>query len=106
MFFRARSGSPNAGEKAEALIRRMETLSKMDKYDVRPDTITFNTCIKAWCNSVRQDAPLKAEEVLSNLEKNPQYPKRSGGKQDTTSVLRCSEFDASRTRPLTSLYRL
>ncbi|KAL3759692.1 hypothetical protein ACHAWU_010261 [Discostella pseudostelligera] len=78
MLFRARSGSPNAGEKAEALIRRMETLSKRDKYDVRPDTITFNTCIKAWCNSVRPDAPLKAEEVLSTLEKNPQYPKRSG----------------------------
>jgi hypothetical protein len=57
----------------------MEGLAKTDKYDVRPDTITFNTCIKAWCNSDRSDAPFKAEEVLSSLEKNPQYPKRSGG---------------------------
>ena len=80
-MFRARSGSPHAGERAEALLRRMEDLSTVDKYDVRPDTITFNTCIKAWCNSNRPDAPFKAEEVLSALEKIPQYSKRSGGKE-------------------------
>jgi len=75
----ARSGSPDAGEKAEALLRRMEVLSRMDEYDVRPDTISFNTCIKAFCNSKKEDAPYKAEEVLSKLETNPQYPKRNGG---------------------------
>ena len=106
----AMSGSPNAGEKAETLLHRMEVLSRLDEYDVRPDTISFNTCIKgkfterhahsfesysytfilntaylmygyntAWCNSNRPDAPLKAEQVLSKLETNPQYPKRNGG---------------------------
>jgi len=72
----ARSGSPDAGNKAEALLHRMEVLSRMDEYDVRADTISFNTCIKAWCNSGK---PLKAEEVLAKLETNPQYPKRNGG---------------------------
>ena len=75
----ANSGSINAGEQAEALLHRMEVLSRLDEYDVRPDTISFNTCIKAWCNSNRQDAPMKAEQVLSKLEMNPQYPKRAGG---------------------------
>ena len=40
----ARSGSIIAGEKAEAILHRMEAFSRMDKYDVRPDTISFNTC--------------------------------------------------------------
>ena len=43
---RAQSGSPEAGEKSLALLQRMEVLSRMDKYDVRPDTISYNTCIK------------------------------------------------------------
>ncbi|KAL7525356.1 hypothetical protein ACHAXR_000970, partial [Thalassiosira sp. AJA248-18] len=42
----ARSGGPDAGEKAEALLHRMEVVSRMNEYDVRPDTISFNTCIK------------------------------------------------------------
>ena len=76
----ANSGSVNAGDRAEALLHRMEVLSRLDEYDVRPDTISFNTCIKAWCNSSnRPDAPMKAEEVLSKLEMNPNYPKRAGG---------------------------
>ncbi len=44
--FRARSGSLLAGEKAEALLQRMKELSMLPEYDVRPDTISFNTCIK------------------------------------------------------------
>ncbi len=40
----ARSGSKIAGERAEAILHRMEELSTIDIYDVRPDTITFNTC--------------------------------------------------------------
>ena len=42
----ARSGSSIAGEKAESILLRMEELSMMKIYDVRPDTITFNTCSK------------------------------------------------------------
>ena len=78
---RARSGSPDAGEKADALLRKMELLSRMEKYEYRihPDTISFNTCIKAWCNSGLPNSPLKAEEILTKLETNPQYPKRTGG---------------------------
>jgi hypothetical protein len=59
----------------------MEVSSKTDKYDCRihPDTISFNTCIKAWCNSNMPDAPLRAEEILNMLETYPQYPKRGGG---------------------------
>jgi hypothetical protein len=81
MHSRARSGCPDAGEKAEALLRKMELLSRMDKYEfpIHPDTISFNTCIKAWCNSEHPNAPLKAEEILNKLETNPQYPTRSGG---------------------------
>jgi len=74
----ATSGS-NSGERAEALLHRMEVLSRLDEYDVRPDTISFNTCIKAWCNSNRPDCALKAEDVLAKLEKHPEYPKRAGG---------------------------
>ena len=41
---------------------------------------TFNTCIKAWCNSNRPDCALKAEEVLAKLENDIlEYPKRAGG---------------------------
>jgi len=75
----ATSGSANSGERAEALLYRMEVLSRLDEYDVRPDTISFNTCIKAWCNSNRPDCALKAEDVLAKLEKHPEYPKRAGG---------------------------
>jgi translation initiation factor 2B subunit (eIF-2B alpha/beta/delta family) len=46
----ARSGSNVAGERAEAILHRMEALSRVDKYDVRPDTITFNTCSESSCN--------------------------------------------------------
>lgn len=75
----ARTGNVAAGEKAEAILHRMEALSRMSTYDVRPDTITFNTCIKAWCNSGHVDAAFKAEALLSKLEANPQYPKQRGG---------------------------
>ena len=47
----ARSGSNVAGEKAESILLRMETLSEMEIYDVRPDTITFNTCSKLRCGA-------------------------------------------------------
>jgi hypothetical protein len=57
----------------------MEVLARSNKYDVRPDTISFNTCIKAWCSCELPNAPHKAEELLSKLETNPQYPNRSGG---------------------------
>lgn len=46
-YKRANSGSPISGEKAEELLGKMEDYSKIDDHlDVRPDTITFNTCIK------------------------------------------------------------
>jgi len=48
----ARSGSNSAGEKAESILLRMEGLSKIKIYDVRPDTITFNTCSKLYCDVV------------------------------------------------------
>lgn len=48
----ARSGSNVAGEKAESILLRMEALSEMEIYDVRPDTITFNTCSKLQCGAV------------------------------------------------------
>ena len=105
--YRANSGSPISGEKAEELLGKMEVYSRTDDHlDVRPDTITFNTCIKgqsgnscfvectsfpsdilhakhhimlpAWCNSNDVNAPLKAEELLRKLETNPEYPKRNG----------------------------
>lgn len=72
----ASSGSAEAGEKAQALLHRMEGLSRVEKYDIRPDTISYNTCIKAWCNSNLPNSPLIAEQVLSKLETNPQYPNR------------------------------
>jgi hypothetical protein len=74
----ASSGSAEAGEKAQSLLHRMEGLSRVDKYDIRPDTISYNTCIKAWCNSNLPNSPLMAEQVLSKLETNPQYPNRGG----------------------------
>lgn len=46
----ARSGSSIAGERAESILLRMEALSMTEIYDVRPDTITFNTCSK--CSSL------------------------------------------------------
>ena len=56
----ANSGSATAGEKAEELLKKMETYSRLGgHYDVRPDTITFNTCIKGESVSVGRGAPLK-----------------------------------------------
>lgn len=46
MFLRASSGSPLAGEKVDVLLERMKALSMLPEYDVRPDVISFNTCIK------------------------------------------------------------
>ena len=70
------SGSAEAGEKAQALLHRMEGLSRVEKYNIQPDTISYNTCIKAWCNSNLPNSPIMAEQVLSKLETNPQYPNR------------------------------
>ena len=86
----ASSGSAEAGEKAQALLDRMEGLSRVDKYDIRPDTISYNTCIKAWCNSNLPNSPLMAEQVLSKLETNPQYPKR--GNDGDIVIVRPNRF--------------
>ena len=57
----SKSGLPDAGEKAEALLQRMEELG------LKPNTISFNAAISAWANSNDSSAGQRAELLLQKM---------------------------------------
>lgn len=68
----ANSGSSISGEKAEDLLNTMEVYSRLnDHHDIRPDTITFNTCIKGersvCINQSPESAPYLSVIVCMNI---------------------------------------
>jgi len=57
----ARSGEPNAGERAETLLRTMT-----DKSNVQPNARTYTTLIDAWSRSTADDSRARRAHALLN----------------------------------------
>lgn len=65
----ARSKQPNAPEKAEEIVKLMETLAKEKSLrTLKPNVKTFNALIDCWAKSRRTDQGEQAERVLRFLE--------------------------------------
>ena len=63
----AKSGTPDAHLRAEALLLEMKTLTADGWTDMRPNPITFACVMAAWGESRHPDAPQRAEELLEEL---------------------------------------
>ena len=63
----AKSGTPDAHLRAEALLLEMKTLTADGWTDIRPNRVTFSCVIAAWGESGHPDAPQRAEELLEEL---------------------------------------
>ena len=67
------SGEIGNSEKAEQLLNLMEKLyfdkDKPEYNHLKPDSITYNTAIKAWTNSKEDASILKAEKLMERMEK-------------------------------------
>ena len=71
----ARSKTINGPIKAESLIKRMyerhETFVDNGDNEVipaRPDIVSYNSLLNAWCESERTESATKAEDIISFLE--------------------------------------
>jgi hypothetical protein len=65
----ARSGAPNAPEKAEALLRKTQELSKLDGWeDLQATNSTYSAVINTWANSGSEDATYRAEALLDEMK--------------------------------------
>lgn len=64
----AKSGARGAPERAEAILRKMDELSKVDDF-VAPDNISFNTVLHAWARSNSKWAAKRAESILRHMDK-------------------------------------
>ena len=62
----ARSGSPTAGARAEALLRSIDSQSRGDKA-VQPNARTYTTCINAWGQSGDPDKALALLNEMKSL---------------------------------------
>jgi pentatricopeptide repeat protein len=64
----SKSGQPEATQKAEALIQRMQDLAKSwNETSLMPETRSFNSVLIAWVHSKERDAPYRCEEVLQRM---------------------------------------
>lgn len=76
----ARSAAPDAAERAEEILNRMEHLAAtlaaskntstihIRHKDIQPDVITFNSVIHAWANSPHPHASNRCERLLQRME--------------------------------------
>lgn len=66
------SGDIGNADKAEELLNLMEKLyfdkDKPEYNHLKPDSITYNTAIKAWTNSKEDASILKAEKLMEHME--------------------------------------
>lgn len=69
-------------ERAETVLRRMETLCEAGNKDVQPDTIAFNKVILSWANSGTKQAAARAEGILRDMESLYESGKNLAAKPD------------------------
>ena len=65
----AKSGVRGAADRAEAILRKMDQLSKERDTVVRPDNISFNTVLHAWSRSDSKWGAKRAEAILKHMDK-------------------------------------
>jgi hypothetical protein len=66
----AKSGSRNAGERAETLLMEMEKLHEKEGWScvAKPNSYSYATAINAWSKSPSKDAPDRAFEILKRFD--------------------------------------
>ncbi|GKY94447.1 hypothetical protein MPSEU_000410600 [Mayamaea pseudoterrestris] len=65
----ARSKSPDAPLRAEALLTQMEDLHERLGWDCKPTSVAFASVLNCWATSGREEAPLRATAILRHMEK-------------------------------------
>jgi hypothetical protein len=63
----SRKNYKGAANKAERLLKRMETLHEAGRVSFPPDVITYITCMNAFAASKTPDGPIRAEEILDEM---------------------------------------
>ena len=63
----AKSGSPDAPQRAEALVDQMHNLTANGWQNVEPDETTFTNLVSTWANSKESGAAERAEDLLRTL---------------------------------------
>ena len=69
-----KSGSPDAPERAEAILAKMWELS--DLLDTQPDVTSYNSVLECWAKSNRNDSASRSEAVLLHMKKQKIIPDR------------------------------
>lgn len=63
----ANSRHPNAGARAEALIKRMQELNKAGDANVKLDSVSCSSVISAWATSQHPNAGMRGERILRQM---------------------------------------
>jgi pentatricopeptide repeat protein len=64
----SKSGRPEAAQKAEALLQRMQDFAtSWNESSLMPETRSFNSVLIAWARSKERDAPYRCEEILQRM---------------------------------------
>eukprot|EP00531_Pseudo-nitzschia_arenysensis_P000393 CAMPEP_0116125186 /NCGR_PEP_ID=MMETSP0329-20121206/5675_1 /TAXON_ID=697910 /ORGANISM="Pseudo-nitzschia arenysensis, Strain B593" /LENGTH=1008 /DNA_ID=CAMNT_0003619207 /DNA_START=133 /DNA_END=3159 /DNA_ORIENTATION=+ len=67
------SSSPDAPEKADALLRKLIDLYETGKKKIhKPDIVTYTNVMQCWVKSKKSQAPVKAESILRELQRMEQ----------------------------------
>lgn len=64
LFALSKCGTPDAAQRAEALVQKMQTLTANGWDDVRPDAPAYTSLIATWASSKQSGALQRAEELL------------------------------------------
>jgi pentatricopeptide repeat protein len=54
-------------DKAEKLLKRMETLHEAGRISFKPDAVAYTVCVNAFAFSKDRDGPSRAEDLLNEL---------------------------------------
>ncbi|KAL3904389.1 MAG: hypothetical protein SGARI_004940, partial [Bacillariaceae sp.] len=63
----AKSGNIESGERAEIILREMETLSKAGDKDVKPNILSYNRVLNAWANSRNPTAVTRSDSLILEM---------------------------------------
>mmetsp|Transcript_9783 Transcript_9783/g.17794 ORF Transcript_9783/g.17794 Transcript_9783/m.17794 type:complete len:1057 (-) Transcript_9783:261-3431(-) len=63
----SRSGSPEAGQKAEHILQRMELLNQWGENVTKPNVISYTSCIEAYVKSGKHDSVQRGEDLLRRV---------------------------------------
>jgi len=64
-----KSGDPAAPEKAERVLRKVESSYLNGTYDRRPQALTYSAVIQAWAKSCRPEAAKRARGIIDAMRK-------------------------------------